>query len=65
MKIGHNFQANKTSASPKFCKQNVSRMHHVGDMNFLSLIAPNFEVQKTWIWNFESKNFYQEVISMG
>ena len=59
MKIGHHFQAKKTSATPKFCKRNFSRMYHVVDMNLLSLIAPIFEVQKTWIWNFESKNFYQ------
>ena len=49
MKIGHHFQAKKTSATPKFCKRNFSRMHHVGDMNFLSLIAPIFEVQKNLV----------------
>ena len=46
MKIGHHFQAKKTSATPKFCKRIFSRKHDVGDMNFLSLIAPFFEVQK-------------------
>ena len=65
MKIGHHFQAKKTSATPKFCQRNFSRMHYVGDMNFLSLVAPIFEVQKTWIQNFESKNYYQGGISMG
>ena len=65
MKIGHHFQAKKTSATPKFCKQNFSRMHDVGDMNFLSLIAPIFEVQKTWFQNFESKIFYLGGISMN
>ncbi len=65
MKVGHHFQAKKTSATPKFCKRNLSRMHNVGHMYFLSLIAPLFEGQKTWIRNFEGKNFYQGGISMG
>ena len=65
MKIGHHFQAKKTSATPKFCKQNFSRMHHIGDMNFLSLIAPMFDVQKNWFRNFVRKNFYLGGISMG
>ena len=46
MKIGHHFQAKKTSATPKFCKHNFSQMHHVGDMNLLSLIDPIFQEQK-------------------
>ena len=46
MKIGHHFQAKKTSATPKFCKRNFSPMHHDGYMNLLSLIDPIFEVQK-------------------
>ena len=46
MKIGHHFQAKKTSATPKLCKRNFSQMHHVGGMIFLSLVAPIFEVEK-------------------
>ena len=66
MKIGHHFQAKKTSATPTFCKRNFSWMHHVGDMNFLSLIAPIFEIQKkTWFRNFESKKFHLGRISWG
>ena len=49
MKIGHHFQAKKTSATPKFCQRNFSWMHDVGDMNFLLLIAPIFEVQKNLV----------------
>ena len=65
MKVGHHFQAKQPSTTPKFCKQNFSRMHHVGDMNFLLLIAPIFEAQKTWFRNFEIKTFYLGGISMG
>ena len=64
-KLDTTFKQKKTSATPKFFKQNFSRMDDVGDMNFLSLIAPIFEVQKTWFRNFESKNFYLRWISMG
>ena len=69
MKIGHHFQAKKTSATPKFCKRNFSRMHHVGDMSFLSLIVPMLEVQKNlvpelWEQQFLSgRNWYGSIVS--
>ena len=40
MKNGHHFQAKKTSATPDFCKQNWSRTHRFGVMNFLSSTVP-------------------------
>ena len=67
MKIGHHFQAKTTFATPKFCKQNFSRMHHVEDMNFLSLIAPIFEVQKNLVpelWKqLSGRNLYGSIVS--
>ena len=46
MKNGHHFQAKKTFATPKFCKWTFSQMHRFEDMNFLSITAPFFVVQK-------------------
>ena len=60
MKIGHHFQAKKTSATPKFCKRNFSPMHDVGYMNFLSLIAPIFEVKKPGFGTLRGKMFIWE-----
>ena len=34
-KMDATFKQKKTSATPKFCKQNFSWIHHVGDMVFL------------------------------
>ena len=46
-------------------KKLMLTLNAVSEMNFLSLIAPIFEVQKTWLRNFESKNFYLGGIIMG
>ena len=54
----------KTATTPTFCKQNVSRMHDIGDMNFFSFL--------TFIGNqrFGSKgyfnwNIYKDKVSIG
>ena len=46
IKSRQHFQAKKTSATPKFCKRNFSRMLRFGNMNILSTSAPIFQVPK-------------------
>ena len=53
IKSRQHFQAKKTSATPKFCKRNFSRMLRFGNMNILSTPAPIFRVPKIlvrYVW---------------
>ena len=53
IKSRQHFQAKKTSATPKFCKWNFSRMLRFGNMNILSTPAPIFRVPKIlvrYVW---------------
>ena len=53
IKSRQHFQAKKTSATPKFCKRNFSRMLRFGNMNILSTPAPIFWVPKIlvrYVW---------------
>ena len=53
IKSRQHFQAKKTSATPKFCKRNFSRMLRFGNMNILSTPAPIFQVPKIlvrYVW---------------
>ena len=53
IKSRQHFQAKKTSATPKFCKRNFSRMLRFENMNILSTPAPIFWVPKIlvrYVW---------------
>ena len=53
IKSRQHFQAKKTSATPKVCERNFSRMLPFGNMNILSTPAPIFRVPKIlvrYVW---------------